>query len=269
MKKTIFAALFLLFATPIYSQPSDEALNNPMLAVSSSGNKQLNGTTKELLEYLSKANNSARWEHGTHDTEWNLRTSRKDTVKNKVFESVWTFRILSDSGIGKSALLLEHLAVDGKTVDSTMLWTAVNLIFNAVKSNPAIAGTIAREENPRPKKAKQDTAAERFLITDEAFNAQGEGSGTDVDIVEVTETGFKVNAKSIAIGAGRINLWCNGAKHTWIGTLTYKGYTFKSDKEDPLQFEVKEGRGYAYLRGKGIVAFPNGKKVVLPPPPKK
>jgi hypothetical protein len=56
--------------------------------------------------------------------------------------------------------------------------------------------------------------------------------------------------------------WCRGAKHTWIGRLTYEGYTFDSDDADPLQFMVTE-KGYIYVKGKGMVTMPDGKAVKL------
>jgi hypothetical protein len=59
-------------------------------------------------------------------------------------------------------------------------------------------------------------------------------------------------------------LWCYGAKHTWIGKLTYAGYTFASDENDPLQFVVDKNKGYAYIKGKGAVTLPDGTIVPLP-----
>ena len=58
--------------------------------------------------------------------------------------------------------------------------------------------------------------------------------------------------------------WCYGAKHTWIGKVTYKGYTFVSDNNDPLQFMVTKDRGYVHVKGKGSVTLPGGSVVTLP-----
>ncbi len=269
MNKFPLAILFLLFTPMINAQPSNVVLNNPLYAVTASGSKQLDGTVKELLDNLGKVNNSILWMQGKSDSEWILKSSKKDTARNTTIEGVWTFRILSIPDTGKPTALLEHLAINGKEFDTNMLWPTVDMIFRTIKSTAANAGKNTKGENADFRKAKQDTTTEIFLISDDPFSAHGEGSGTDVNILSVIDTAFTVKGNTIAIGAGRMNLWCNGAKHTWIGTLTYKGYIFKSDKDSPLQFEVKEGKGYAYRAGKGSVTFPNGKINVLPPPVKK
>jgi hypothetical protein len=64
-------------------------------------------------------------------------------------------------------------------------------------------------------------------------------------------------------GSGFV-LWCYGAEHTWIDKATYAGYTFASDKDNPLLFRVDKNAGYLYISGKGIVTMPDGKKVTLP-----
>ena len=51
-------------------------------------------------------------------------------------------------------------------------------------------------------------------------------------------------------------MFCPGAFHTWVGTLTYAGYTFASDAARPLEFSVK--RDYTYAGGKGTVTSPDG-----------
>jgi len=58
-------------------------------------------------------------------------------------------------------------------------------------------------------------------------------------------------------------VFCYGAKHTWIGTLTYAGYTFASDANDPLKFIVDENKGYVYVGGKGSVTSPDGSIINL------
>ena len=58
-------------------------------------------------------------------------------------------------------------------------------------------------------------------------------------------------------------LWCPGAKHTWLGTLSYRGYTFASSDSDPLQFIVRSGGGYEYIGGTGTVTQPDGNRVDL------
>jgi hypothetical protein len=59
-------------------------------------------------------------------------------------------------------------------------------------------------------------------------------------------------------------LWCNGATHKWIGKFIYSGYTFDSDKENPLQFRVDKDKGYVYVGGRGTVTTPDGMVVKLP-----
>ena len=63
---------------------------------------------------------------------------------------------------------------------------------------------------------------------------------------------------------GQSALWCYGAKHTWIGNISYAGYTFDSDKEDPLQFRVDKVEGYVYVKGEGTVTMPDGSIIKLP-----
>ncbi|MFZ2098056.1 MAG: hypothetical protein WAV05_15595, partial [Anaerolineales bacterium] len=79
----------------------------------------------------------------------------------------------------------------------------------------------------------------------------------------VDGTSFSVGG-TISMRDGRFTLWCYGAKHTWIGTLSYAGYTFASDGNDPLQFVVTKNQGYVYVGGKGTVKSPDGTVVTLP-----
>ncbi len=103
-----------------------------------------------------------------------------------------------------------------------------------------------------------------FAIQDKAFEADYKGAcETDAKIMAVHGTSFSVKG-SVSIRDGRFTLWCYGAKHTWIGKLTYAGYTFASDANDPLQFVVDQYKGYAYVKGKGTVTFPDGTTVTLP-----
>ena len=88
-------------------------------------------------------------------------------------------------------------------------------------------------------------------------------SGTDAKITDVAEGGLIVEG-SVEINMGKPLMFAHGAKHTWISKVAYSGYTFESDKEDPLQFLVDSDRGYLYLKGKGTVTFPDGRTVKLP-----
>jgi hypothetical protein len=46
--------------------------------------------------------------------------------------------------------------------------------------------------------------------------------------------------------------------------LSYKGYTFASDANDPLQFTIEQNHKYLYVQGKGAVTLPDGTQVTLP-----
>jgi hypothetical protein len=69
---------------------------------------------------------------------------------------------------------------------------------------------------------------------------------------------------NLTIINGKIVLFCYGAKHTWKGNITYAGYTFASDPNDPLQFQVTRDKGYVYIKGKGTVTMRDGTVVELP-----
>ncbi|MFM8320636.1 MAG: NPCBM/NEW2 domain-containing protein, partial [Chloroflexota bacterium] len=69
---------------------------------------------------------------------------------------------------------------------------------------------------------------------------------------------------SLAIRNNKLLFWCYGAKHTWLGTLTYHGYTFASEAADPLTFVVDAALGYRYAGGSGTVTFPDGSQYTLP-----
>jgi hypothetical protein len=110
------------------------------------------------------------------------------------------------------------------------------------------------------------TATSRaFVITDQAFSASYKGDcNSDVQITGVEGTTFSISGSIISMRNGQMVIWCYGAKHTWIGTLTYAGYTFASDTGNPLQFIIDQNRGYVYLGGKGSVTSPDGAVVHLP-----
>ena len=63
---------------------------------------------------------------------------------------------------------------------------------------------------------------------------------------------------------GNWAIFCYGAKHKWIGTITYAGYTFASDQTDPLQFIVDQEQGYVYVKGKGSVTLPDKTIIAFP-----
>jgi hypothetical protein len=103
-----------------------------------------------------------------------------------------------------------------------------------------------------------------FVLTDTAFGADlKESCSTNVQITGVDGTSFTVSG-DIQMSNSNWYVWCYDAKHTWIGTLTYAGYTFASDANDPLQFTLVQGLGYVYIAGKGSVTSPDGSVVTLP-----
>jgi hypothetical protein len=103
-----------------------------------------------------------------------------------------------------------------------------------------------------------------FFLTGTAFEASLQDTcNTDVQITAVEGTSFSVTG-TISFRNGGLVVWCYNARHTWLGTLTYAGYTFASDPKDPLQFMVDQTRGYVYVGGKGTVTSPDGKVVSLP-----
>lgn len=107
-------------------------------------------------------------------------------------------------------------------------------------------------------------AKEPFAIKEKNFIANyNEPCKADVQIKSVKGSSFGVGGK-ISIINGQVAFWCYSAKHTWIDKLTYAGYTFDSDKDNPLQFVIDKDKGYLYVKGQGTVIFPNGKKVKLP-----
>jgi len=104
-----------------------------------------------------------------------------------------------------------------------------------------------------------------YAIQDTVFQDYEQDCDTDVSITSVDgdSLGITVNTTITMLNGGWA-LFCYGAKHTWIGTLTYGGYTFASDESDPLQFMVDQYRGYVYVQGKGVVTLPDGTQVTLP-----
>lgn len=126
-------------------------------------------------------------------------------------------------------------------------------------ATPSATPTPAPTRTPRPAP---------LVFKGEAFEADTQEvcTNTDVAITEVVGDALRIEVLSgtISIREGGLTIWCYGAKHTWIGTLTYGGYTFISDEESPLQFILDRSKGYSYLSGKGTVVQPDGTSVELP-----
>jgi len=126
---------------------------------------------------------------------------------------------------------------------------------------PAPTGTPTLADTPAP---TPTPTSQPFVINDPAFvPAVSDSCDGDVQIKGVSGTGLTVSG-TIPFINGQIVVFCYGAKHTWIGTLTYSGYTFASDTTDPLQFKVVKDQGYVYVGGTGTVTSPDGSVVTLP-----
>jgi len=130
---------------------------------------------------------------------------------------------------------------------------------------------LVKKEEKAPER-KEDIQIERgeFVITDELFEPWDKVDCTTHVAFSGYENGsFRVGTKNIENGNiskknGKLILWGYGARHTWIGRVVYKGYIFQSDEDNPLQFKIVKDEGYKYVKGKGSVTFPSGKKVSLP-----
>jgi hypothetical protein len=156
---------------------------------------------------------------------------------------------------------------------------AALVLFFERERLPAVAGLLATHTprptatptatrtplaSPTPTQLPPTPTPKFFALTDSAFEANYKDTcETDVTITAVQGTSFTVKGK-ISMRNSQWVLWCYGAKHTWIGTLTYAGFTFTSDAADPLQFVIDQKRGYVYLGGKGSVTAPDGTVTKLP-----
>ncbi len=133
-------------------------------------------------------------------------------------------------------------------------------------ATPTLTPTPTRTPTATPRPSATPKP-EPLVIEGEAFEADFQDTcSTDVAITDVIDGALRIEVLSgtISIRDNRLTIWCYGAKHTWIGTLTYGGYTFESDKDDPLQFTLHRTKGYTYLAGKGRVTQPDGRTVELP-----
>lgn len=101
-----------------------------------------------------------------------------------------------------------------------------------------------------------------FIIKDDAFQATyQENCKVDVQI-QASGNSFRVSGQG-EFHNGEMVWLCYGAKHTWIGLVTYSGFSFSSDSNAPLQFKLDK-KGYVYLSGTGTITFPDGTVVNLP-----
>jgi hypothetical protein len=167
-------------------------------------------------------------------------------------------------------------------VMSGILLACRTIVFVDPTSPPSHTPTVASTDSPtlfpaststpEPTSTPQPTATTAatntpapFTIDDAAFQDYTKDCNTDINITSVDgdSLGITVNTTLTMLEDGWA-IFCYGAKHTWIGNLTYEGYTFASDENDPLQFEVTEFDGYLYINGSGTVTFPDGSSSSLP-----
>jgi len=134
-------------------------------------------------------------------------------------------------------------------------------------ATPTPTPTSTPTPTPTPVPPTATPKPEPLVLHGEAFEADTQDScSVDVAITQVTGDTFRIKilSGSIPIREGGLTIWCYGAKHTWMGNLTYGNYTFDSDDNSPLQFILDRVKGYTYLSGKGSVTQPDGKTVELP-----
>lgn len=111
--------------------------------------------------------------------------------------------------------------------------------------------------------------SEPIVLTDDIFEADiKETCSTDVPITGYENSVFSIGGGSISFRNGRLALWCYGARHQWIGAIEYEGYTFVSDENDPMQFEIVKDVGYRFVGGIGTLTYPDGRQVGLYRPTK-
>ena len=138
---------------------------------------------------------------------------------------------------------------------ATFVSSAIALATPTAGATPTPTPTPAPTPTPSP---------QPFVINDPTFvPAVSDSCDGDVQITGVSGTGLVVSGDIPMINSQFV-VFCYGAKSTWIGTLTYAGYTFASDASDPLQFTVVQGQGYVYTGGTGTVTSPDGSVVTLP-----
>jgi hypothetical protein len=142
----------------------------------------------------------------------------------------------------------------------------INIQLTDPPPTPTETATATAAFTVTPSRTPLPTATatpKSFIITDSAFvPSYKEHCTSDVSITAVNGQKFTIKG-TIAFTQAGLTWWCYDARHTWIGTLTYAGFTFASDADDPLQFTITP-KGYLYVKGKGTVTMPDGSVVTLP-----
>ncbi len=161
---------------------------------------------------------------------------------------------LACSLLGRSTDLSDETAI-ASTVATRRGTTASTL---APPSPAAISPTVAPSATLQSTDTPLTPTPTPLVIQDKAFGVDYEGDcDTDIRITGVEEGSLQATGV-FSMRNGQFTVWCYGAKHTWLGTLVYGGYTFTSDAQEPLQFTIRQGVGYVYSGGKGVVTLPDG-----------
>jgi hypothetical protein len=166
------------------------------------------------------------------------------------------YYLLSDNGPQLADLPILEAVLPEPTSTST-----------PIPPTPTPTPTQTLTPTPTPVPPTATPKPEPLVIQGEAFEADVQDScSVDVAITEVVGNGLRIEvlSGSIPIRQGGLTIWCYGAKHTWMGNLTYGDYTFDSDDNSPLQFILDRVKGYTYLSGTGRVTQPDGRTAELP-----
>jgi HEAT repeat protein len=103
-----------------------------------------------------------------------------------------------------------------------------------------------------------------YVIADLKQYFCGVPTQTDVTMLAAADKDFFwADGHMEKLSDGKTMIWCDGARHTIVGTLEFHGYRFASDSYDPLVFRVSAERGYVYERGRGTVTTPAREAVTL------
>lgn len=116
------------------------------------------------------------------------------------------------------------------------------------------------------------SSAEPFIIKDDRFINRsipdGMTSNVNISMVKHNNKNYQSLEAAVENGLvifnGRATTFAHGSINTWIGKNEIFGYTFDSDKDDPLKFRVDREKGYVYVKGKGIVTTPDGVTTKFP-----
>jgi hypothetical protein len=158
--------------------------------------------------------------------------------------------------------------------EPTSVPTDTPLLTSTSTSTPTPTATSVPTSTSRPTNTPEPTntpvpptaTPKPFVIQATVFQPNVScdcNTGVDITSVEGDTFGITVSSGVLSWCDGAWALWCKGATHRWIGTLSYAGYTFASDADNPLQFMVIQS-GYLYIRGMGTVTFPDGTVYSLP-----